>query len=697
MKNNILLSFFLFISICSYSNNDTAAIAQELLPVFKKFSATELVKGGRIDAIRPLGGSTVLCATRGLGRGMLFISYDYGANWQLLAKPTTSEITCIAGTGNTKEFYILTGNAEVLGTADGGKTWQLLTKLLAANKNKEKYTASYAIMYTSNGTLLVTDTDSDGGHIYRSANKGKSWADMGAVAKNALYRLEKVGNGIIVNGWDGAIYKSIDDGITWNKMQQLTNAALFATEYMGVSKVLQADQSGNIFVSNNLGYVWEKTGNLTDAADDFINIGYGAVYYGTYTGKKDLYLSVDYGRTWRTLGNVPTGAEGDWLDHGISVETKDSIIILAGTNKGFIIRNAIAKNWLYQSVNDLNGRSVAIESDKVKKLDESVIGSIVDINELDEPEDILTGNGFAYIPCRDGNNVAVFDYTNPSKPVLASSIRDIDILDAFSVAIKNNCLYVLSMTNCKLSVFDIKNPYAPRKITSITVGGQGSYLNTYKSDYTRLRKIYIDGNYAYVTHSSESKVYIIDITTPVKPFIVSSFHTGDGAFAALAKGNVLYLAGYGPGSSVIAVDVSNKARPVIKSRILDTILLKGTCALALKENKLYVTAYNANTFWVMDVSDPYQLKVDSYISDAGMKGPGRVVIKDNTAFVLNSSNDSMAAIDITDSKKPAVKFYLQDPLLKRVYGIAIDADKLLLAGREAKSLVLISLNKLMRK
>ncbi len=672
---------------------DSTLMVDKLLPVFKKWAVTELVKGGRIDAIRSLGGSSVLCATRGKNRGMLFISHDYGNNWSLLAKPAESDITCIAETGNVNEFYFLTGNAEVFGTSDGGKSWKHLITL-TINKNKEKYTASYAIMYTSNGTLLVTDTDSDGGHIYRSTDKGRTWTDLGAVSKNALYRLEKVGNGIVVNGWEGVIYKSIDDGITWKRIEQITGAALFATEYMGVSRLLQADQQGNIFSSTNLGDKWEKLGNLTDAADDFINVEYGAVYYSTYTGKKDVYVSLDYGKKWWSIGVVPTQEEGDWLDHGISIETRDSVIVLAGTNRGFMIRNVIGKHWLYESVNNYNQRSLDIDDHTVLPLSSGMLSNIVDIKELNEPEDILVNKGFAYIPCRDGNNVAIIDYHNAAKPVLAYSLRNEDILDAFSVAVKDNYLYVLSMTNCRVSVYNVSDPYQPRKVSGVTVGGHGSYLSTYRSDYTRLRKLYIDGDYAYVTHSSESKVYILNISRPERPVIESSFHTGDGAFGVLAKDNALYLAGYGPGSSVIAVNVADKKKPVITSRILDTTLLKGTCALALADKKLYVTAYNANTFWVMDVSNPFQLKPLGFLQDAGMRGPGRVVVKNNMAYVLNSVNNSVAAIDISSVEKPQVKYYIQDPLIKRVYGIAIDNNLLFLAGRESKSFVVMDLNKL---
>jgi uncharacterized secreted protein with C-terminal beta-propeller domain len=316
------------------------------------------------------------------------------------------------------------------------------------------------------------------------------------------------------------------------------------------------------------------------------------------------------------------------------------------------------------------------------------------VKELDEPEDILIRDVIAYIPCRDGNNVAIIDYHNPAKPVLVHSLRDPDILDAFSVALKDNFLFVLSMTNCRLSVYNIRDPRNPVKVSAITIGGEGSYLSTYESNYTRLRKICIDGDYAYVTHSSESKVYIVDIHRPAHPVIASSFHTGDGAFAVLARGNSLFLAGYGPGSSVIAVDVTNKTKPVIKSRIYDSNLLKGTCALALVGNRLYVTAYNASTFWVIDVDDNLQLKTRSYIADEGMRGPGRVAIRQHMAYVLNSTNDSVAAIDISDPEHPKILYYLQDPLIRTVYGIAIDGNQLLLAGRSARSFVVLDLDRL---
>ncbi len=661
---------------------------------FSKWSVTQLAEGGRIDAIRQLDKEIVVCAARGAHKGKLFISYDKGLNWRLLARPVSTDITCIAETGRRNEFYILTGTAEVWGTSDGGKTWQHLKTLLAKNKNRQKYAAAYAIMYTDQGSLLVTDTDSDGGHIYRSVDKGKTWQDRGAVSPNALYRLERTGNGILVNGWQGAVYKSIDDGLTWNKMQQLTDTALFATEYLGMAVALQADQSGKIFRSPNLGYEWDSVAHLPGSADDFVNIGYGAAYYSTYTQTKEVYLTIDYGKNWTSLGKLPTVDE-DWLDHGIRLETADSIITLSGTNKGFMLRTAFHKSALAQQLDDWHNHQTTFDASKTTVVpDIAIVGQIVDVEALNEPEDIVVHRGFAYIPCRDGNNVAIIDVSNPSKPVMAFNLKDPDILDAFGVAIENDHLFVLSMTNNMVTVYHISNPYQPRKVGAVKVGGEGAYLHSYRSNYTRLRKIVVQHGYAYVTHSSESKVYILDVKHPAKPVIVSSFHTGDGAFAALVQQNTLYLAGYGPGSSVITVDITDKKNPVITDKIYDPVTLKGTCALAIRNNHLYAVAYNAGTVWSLDIQDPLHPRVVQSIADRDMRGPGRIAFHQNTAFVLNSINNSVSVINTDGEGKMKVETFLRHPLLKRVYGIAVVDNWLMLAGREAKSFMILDINKL---
>lgn len=318
------------------------AINQILL---RKWKAVELVKGGRIDAVRPLGGATVACATRGEQAGKLFISYDYGRNWRWLASPVKSNITCIAETGNAQKYFLLTGESEVLKTTDGGRNWRKMSKL-TDNNNREGAQAAYGIVFTKRGNLLVSSTDTDGGHIYRSVDEGETWKDLGKIGTNGLYRFEQAGDQLLINSFDGKLYTSDDDGISWKLQTNLTSEPLFATEHSPSGVLLQADKSGKLYRSTDNGKSWACLGRFKGAADDFIAVGYGLVYYSTYTEGEEVYLSIDDGLHWQPTGRVATDVPGDWLDHGVSMESRDSVIVLAGTGKGFIVRTAIHKDSL---------------------------------------------------------------------------------------------------------------------------------------------------------------------------------------------------------------------------------------------------------------------------------------------------------------------------------------------------------------
>jgi len=645
-------------------------------------------ESGRIDAICDLGHGVVVFATRKPNPGKLYLSENYGETWSPLPSPTGNAITCLTAADRNR-FYLLTDRAEVFGTRDGGRTWR---KLRAAMPNRSRVgaAAAYGLMVTPHGTLLMSDTDSDGGHVYRSIDDGETWSDLGIVSPDALYRFMRVGNGIVLNGFAGAVYKSTDDGRTWIRQQQLGTSALFATEYLGASYVLQADQAGRVYRSGNLGETWEQVATLDGSADDFIDLGFGAVYYSTYTGARDVYLSLNYGQDWLKLGPLPESGDEDWLDHGIRLDAPDFVVAIGGTIKGRIVRNVIARDRLHEvTTRSRHRRPMDVLPELRRDLDAALVDRTVDFAELAEPEDVLLHAGHAYVPCRSGNNVAIFRLQDDERAEWIGSIRDLDILDTFGVAAEGRHLFVLSMTNAMVSIFDISDPGRPVKTGAVRVGGEGARLDTAQSSYTRLRKIAVRDGLAFVTHSSESKVYILDVANPAKPVVISEFPTGDGAFAVLPHRHALYLAGYGPGSSVIAVDIRDPRHPQIVDRDFDRVELQGTCALAIEGDTLYAVAYNAGTISAYDVSDPLRLKRLSRFKHDGMRGPGRIAVRDGTAYVISSTNDTLAVFDITNPAKPKPRYFVQDLRIKMPYGIATDSRYLYLVARQACSFVVL--------
>lgn len=274
--------------------------------------------------------------SRGKNPGQLFKSIDFGKTWVNTGKVTDDEITCLASGGNGIA-YLLTGKANFYRSEDEGTTWTFLAKI-SENSKFGPYTLSYGIMVTDQGTLLVSDTAPSGGHIYRSADKGAHWTDLGPISEHALYRFERTQTGILVNGWEGGVYKSRDDGLTWQRMQHLTDGALFATEYLGQGVALQASESGRIFRSKDEGETWTDLGKLTEATDDFVKLGDGKVLLTTYKEGKNMYLSEDNGATWMNIGALNPEIKEDWLDHVIWVDSPDGLVLVGGSNQGFAIR-----------------------------------------------------------------------------------------------------------------------------------------------------------------------------------------------------------------------------------------------------------------------------------------------------------------------------------------------------------------------
>lgn len=257
-----------------------------------------------------------------------------------------------------------------------------------------------------------------------------------------------------------------------------------------------------------------------------------------------MYLSLNYGRSWENIGKVNPNVDKDWFDHVIYIDKPDKVVIVGGTNQGFAVRAEVNRDNLYKVVNkNFYGDKIPTENTKaIKKL---MKAHLVDFKNLNEPEDILLHNEYAYVPCRDGNNVAVIDISKPDSPSIVASIQHPEMLDVFGVSIEGNYFYAVSMSNQKLIIVDISKPENPEVISTLTIGGKGDFNENYDSYHTRLRKVTVKNGYAYVTHSNEGRLYIVDVKDPNNPQISSHLETTDGGFAVFIDGDNAYLGGVG--------------------------------------------------------------------------------------------------------------------------------------------------------
>lgn len=310
------------------------------VPESRAWQIHSVIPDGRIDAIADLGEGVVIAGSRNPKPGHIFRSMDCGETWtdlgNLLGEELhTSSVTCVAS-GGGGVAYLLTGDAHVWKSEDWGATWLPLGQVSNMPRH-EGFHHSYSMAVLPSGTVLVSNTNPTGGHVFRSDDGGASWHDSGPISTMALYRFEKAEDGVLLNGWAGRVYKSTDDGKTWTDRGQLSEKALYATEYLGRGIALQGGEDGRLFRSADDGETWAEVAHFPDAADDFVQVGAGVVIYTTYTGEKNLYLSKDYGQTWENIGPVPSGVKGDTWDHVVPVRCGNSVVAVGGTSQGRIV------------------------------------------------------------------------------------------------------------------------------------------------------------------------------------------------------------------------------------------------------------------------------------------------------------------------------------------------------------------------
>ncbi|MDP4254693.1 MAG: hypothetical protein Q8938_11855, partial [Bacteroidota bacterium] len=612
------------------------------------WKVSEIIPGGRIDAIAYAGNRVVIAGTRSPNPGWIFYSTDNGVNWQKGQQLASSEkrtgITCVACSANGLCFA-LNESSELYRSTDYGKTWARIGKV-STGVNQKGGVLSYGLLVTKQGTLLISDTNTDGGYVYRSTDEGRSFTRVGPVSTRGLYRFETVRDGVMVNGWAGGLYKSVDDGLSWELWSQMDTTALYATEFMRPETIVQASESGYIFTADQ-----DKKEKFTTlqqpggAADDFAYIGYNTLIYSTYTGSKSVFISYDRGKSWVDEGPVPTGVAGDWLDHVIPMELGDSVIAIGGTNKGFIVRAAFARSSLYAKTFD--SKKYAYNETFRQDLGKGLVGSLFDPKELDEGEDVLIDGKYAYVPCRGSNNLAVIDISDPANPLLASSFRDPELIDAMGVAKHGNYLYLVSFSNHKCLVLDAKDPGRLKKLFAFTVGTEGPTPD-------RLRKVVYQDGYLYFTHSSEGKLYIADAHDPARPTLISDVKTGDGAFAVFVRGKYAYVGGCFPGSSLKVIDVSDKKNPRVVSTLADSARYGCTCSFQSEGNRLIAIAYSSNSLTVYDISDPSRPREEGFIQSDQLYGPNRLALIGKKAYMINSINDCLVELDLSSPAKPAI-------------------------------------------
>ncbi|MBD2091003.1 DUF4347 domain-containing protein [Microcoleus sp. FACHB-1515] len=167
----------------------------------------------------------------------------------------------------------------------------------------------------------------------------------------------------------------------------------------------------------------------------------------------------------------------------------------------------------------------------------------VETTALSQAYSVAVAGNYAYVAAHQ-SGLQVFDIRDPTNP---QRVTTLDTTSAFGVAVAGNYAYIADGTN-GLQIVNISNPLAP------TIAGR-------LADPGFATGVAIAGGFAYVTSrdlppegdGTADGLYIINISNPESPSLVSRFNTAGASIGVAVQGDYAYIADGNAGVEVVNI------------------------------------------------------------------------------------------------------------------------------------------------
>ncbi|MDP2647715.1 MAG: hypothetical protein Q8P35_00505, partial [Candidatus Yanofskybacteria bacterium] len=166
-----------------------------------------------------------------------------------------------------------------------------------------------------------------------------------------------------------------------------------------------------------------------------------------------------------------------------------------------------------------DGNSVLI-ADVRNALSPSIVGSISlgVLPTATSPVTLQVVGKYIYAADRGNSRVAIIDASNPTRPIIASTIA-LSATEPSNLSVSGNYLFV-SRNNNGFRIYDVSNPRVPVIVSSVT-------------GFNSRAGIQAIGRYLYIAGTSGFKIY--DIKNPASPILLST-DTSISGFGLIAAG-----------------------------------------------------------------------------------------------------------------------------------------------------------------
>ncbi len=314
---------------------------------------------------------------------------------------------------------------------------------------------------------------------------------------------------------------------------------------------------------------------------------------------------------------------------------------------------------------------------------------VEDATNLVQPEDVIVVGAYAFVACRFNGgttaNLSVFRVEG-GKPVYLTRFTDSDLTEAMGmdVNLTDNILYLTSWINHKLLLLDISDPENITKISSITVGNDGT-----GGDPDPLRKVFYQSGYCYCTHLQDSRLYIVNVSNPSSPSITGSCYMGNvyNPFSVYVNGNYAYVGiGYGDSTgNMKVVDVTDKVNPVVSSTLTNTAH-RAISGFARNGNYLYVSCYEGDGMAIFDISNASAPSLVGSLTDSTKyKSANRITYYDNKVYLAGAGQYSIPIVDVTNPAAPSYIESIKSDAFKKLYSVYAYNGMVYAVGRDINS------------
>jgi hypothetical protein len=264
----------------------------------------------------------------------------------------------------------------------------------------------------------------------------------------------------------------------------------------------------------------------------------------------------------------------------------------------------------------------------------SVATGSVTTGASSQPQSVYVSGNYAYVADTGGNNLQIFNISNPSSPVSISSVPTGSA--PISVYVEGRYAYVANWTSGTLQIIDVSNPTSPVVIGSVNTG-------------TNPISVYVQGNYAYLVNNGTPSLQIFDVSNPTNPVSAGSVATAANPLSLYVSGRYAYEVTSNGGTNEFQIfDVSNPSSPVMAGQIAtggdpNAVYVSGSYA--------YIANWGSGTLQVYNVSNPTIPTPTGSVSDGG--GPTNLFVQGRYAYVYNINNNTLQTFDISNPATPA--------------------------------------------